>query len=29
MNRTVVVYRSKYGTTKQYATWIAQDTGRT
>jgi menaquinone-dependent protoporphyrinogen IX oxidase len=27
MNRTVVVYRSKYGTTKQYATWIAQDTG--
>lgn len=27
MSRAVVVYRSKYGTTKQYATWIAQDTG--
>lgn len=27
MGRAVVVYRSKYGTTQQYATWIAQDTG--
>lgn len=27
MGKTAVVYKSKYGTTKRYAEWIAEDTG--
>lgn len=27
MGTTAVIYRSKYGTTKQYAEWIAEETG--
>lgn len=27
MSKTVVLYRTKYGTTEKYARWIAQDTG--
>ncbi len=27
MNKCAVLYKSKYGTTKQYAQWIAQETG--
>jgi len=29
MAKTLVVYKSKYGSTKQYAEWIAQDIGAT
>ncbi len=27
MTKTAVLYKSKYGSTKQYARWIAEDTG--
>lgn len=27
MNRTAILYKSKYGTTRQYAEWIAEETG--
>lgn len=26
MNKIVVVYKSKYGTSKRYAKWIAEET---
>lgn len=27
MNKTLIIYKSKYGTTKQYAEWLAEDLG--
>lgn len=27
MNNVIVIYKSKHGTTKQYAEWIAEDLG--
>lgn len=29
MNKTIVIYKTKYGSTKSYAEWIAQDLGCT
>lgn len=29
MGKTAILYKSKYGTTKQYAEWIAEETGGT
>jgi len=27
MNKTAVIYKSKYGSTKEYANWIAEELG--